>query len=98
MNLQLKKIKDLLEKSFNDPDKKDMLIGQAIGQLESLIQTTTSSISKNDDVLPIPDIVWKHTEKPSRDNMLDAVQRHKDIHTKLIDDSISQKNTQFKKL
>lgn len=97
MNTQLKKIKDLLEKSFNDPRKKDMLIGQAIGLIDSMI-LETSSPSPVEGTLPIPDVVWKHTEKPSKDTLIDAVQRHKDVHNKLMEDSISQKNTQFKKL
>ena len=64
MNLQLKKIKDLLERSFTEHDKKDMLIGQAIGHLDSLIQNTKNNVSTKSDVLPIPDVIWNHTDNP----------------------------------
>jgi hypothetical protein len=97
MNEQLKKIKDLLEKSFKETDKRDMLIGQAIGHIDSLLENSPQESPLN-KTLPIPDMVWKHTEKPNKNTMMDAVERHKDVHNKLVEDSISQRNTQFKKL
>ena len=48
--------------------------------------------------LPIPDMVWKHVEKPTNQSMMDAVQRHKQLHQELSRNSISQKNTQFEQL
>lgn len=97
MNEQLKKIKDLLEKSFKEKEKRDMLIGQAIGQIDALIENSSQESPLN-KTLHIPDMVWQHTEKPNKNSMMDAVERHKDVHNKLVEDSISQRNTQFKKL
>ena len=74
-----------------------MLIGQAIGQIDALIENSSQESPLN-KTLPIPDMVWQHTEKPNKNSMMDAVERHKDVHNKLVEDSISQRNTQFKKL
>lgn len=93
MNEKLKKIKDLLEKSIESENKKDLFIGQALGLLESLI-----SESENMKTLPIPDMIWKHAEKPSNLSMQDAIQRHKDIHSELSKNSITKQNTQFEQL
>lgn len=96
MQEKLKKIKELLLQSFKESDKKDMYIGQALGIVESILLDTLNKPSSSE--LPIPDHVWKHVEKPNNKNMMDAVQRHKEIHQELSKNSISQKNTQFEKL
>jgi hypothetical protein len=96
MEDKLKNIKEILEKSFEDSTKKDMYIGQAIGLLDSLIERVVNGETNSN--MPIPDMIWKHTEKPSKDTMLDAVKRHKDIHSELSKDSISKQNTQFEQL
>jgi hypothetical protein len=96
MKEKLKKIKEVLENSIEDSVKKDMYIGQAIGLLDSLIERVTNG--ETDNSLPIPDMIWKHTDKPDTNSMMDAVQRHKQVHTELSKDSVSQKNTKFEKL
>lgn len=93
---KLKKIKEKLEKSVEDSTKKDVYIGQAIGLLDSLIERVTNG--ETNSGMPIPDMVWKHTEKPSANTMMGAVERHKQIHEELSKDSITQKNTQFEQL
>jgi len=93
---KLKKIKETLEKSVEDSTKKDVYIGQAIGLLDSLIERVTNG--ETNSGMPIPDMVWKHTEKPNADTMMGAVERHKQIHEELSKDSITQKNTQFEQL
>jgi hypothetical protein len=96
MEDKLKNIKEILEKSFEDSTKKDMYIGQAIGLLDSLIERVVNG--ETNSSMPVPDMIWKHTNKPNADTMMDAVDRHKKIHSELSTDSVSQKNTQFKKL
>jgi len=96
MEDKLKNIKEILEKSFEDSTKKDMYIGQAIGLLDSLIERVVNGETNSN--MPIPDMVWKHTEKPRTDTMISAVERHKQIHEELSKDSITQKNTQFEQL
>lgn len=96
MEEKLKKIKEVLESSIEDSAKKDMYIGQAIGLLDSLIERVVNG--ETDSSMPIPDMIWKHTNKPDADTMMDAVQRHKQVHSELSKDSISQKNTKFEKL
>lgn len=93
---KLKNIKEILENAGNDSNKKDILIGQAIGLLDSLIERITNG--ETNSSMPIPDMVWKHTDKPNSDTMMDAVQRHKNIHSELSKDSVTQKNTQFEQL
>ena len=98
MEEKLKKIKELLGKSIDDSAKKDLYIGQALGLLDSmLVDLKTRTDSKPED-LPIPDMVWKHVEKPNSQTMMDAVQRHKQIHNELSRDSVTQQNTQFEQL
>ena len=63
MQDKLKKIKETLEKSFEDTNKKDMYIGQAIGLLDSLIERVVNGETNSN--MPIPDMVWKHTDKPN---------------------------------
>ena len=96
MEEKLKKIKETLEKSIDDTSKKDIYIGQAIGLLDSLIERVVNG--ETNTSIPIPDMIWKHTEKPNSDTMMDAVQRHKQVHSELSKDSISDKNTKFEKL
>ena len=96
MEDKLKNIKEILEKSFEDSTKKDMYIGQAIGLLDSLIERVVNG--ETNSSMPVPDMIWKHTNKPNTDTMMDAVDRHKKNHSELSTDSVSQKNTQFKKL
>ena len=96
MEDKLKKIKEILEKSAEDSAKKDLYIGQAIGLLDSLIERVNNG--ETSASMPIPDMIWKHTDKPTSESMMDAVQRHKEVHSELSKDSISQKNTKFEKL
>lgn len=96
MKESLKNIKEKLELAIENPTKKDMFIGQAMGLIDSLVEKINNSGENTN--LPIPDMIWQHTDKPSKDTMLDAVQRHKDIHTELSKDSISNQNTQFEQL
>lgn len=93
---KLKNIKEVLEKASDDTNKKDLYIGQAIGLLDSLIERVVNGETNSN--MPIPDMIWKHTNKPSSDSMMNAVGRHKKIHEELSKDSISQKNTQFEQL
>ena len=93
---KLKKIKETLEKSVEDSTKKDLYIGQAIGLLDSLIERVNNGETNSN--MPIPDMIWKHTDKPSSDSLMNAVDRHKKIHEELSKDSISQRNTQFEQL
>ena len=96
MEEKLKKIKETLEKSIEDVSKKDIYIGQAIGLLDSLIERVVNG--ETNTSIPIPDMIWKHTEKPNKDTMMDAVKRHKEVHTELSKDSVSKQNTQFEQL
>lgn len=96
MEDKLKNIKELLEKSFEDSTKKDMYIGQAIGLLDSLIEGIANRETNSN--MPIPDMIWKHTDKPNSATMVDAIKRHKDIHSELSRNSVTQKNTQFEQL
>ena len=96
MQEKLKRIKELLEKSIEDADKKELYIGQALGMIDSLLVDVKNQPTS--DKLPIPDMVWKHTDKPNHDTMMDAVKRHKEIHSEISRDSITQKNTQFEQL
>ena len=96
MQEKLKKIKELLEKSFEDSNKKDMYIGQAMGLIDSLLIDNSNNVNSTD--LPIPDHVWKHVDKPTDQTMMDAVQRHKQVHEELSNNSITQKNTQFNQI
>ena len=80
MQEKLKKIKELLENAIDDSSKKDLYIGQAIGMIDSLMVDTKNS---QNEKLPIPDMVWKHAEKPTNQSMMDAVQRHKQLHKEL---------------
>ena len=93
MEEKLKKIKELLEMSFEDEKKRDMFIGQAIGLLDSVLIDVRQSPN-----LPIPDAVRQHMSNTHDNSMLNAVQRHKEVHKELTKDSITQKNTQFEKL
>ena len=81
---KLKNIKEILENAGNDSNKKDILIGQAIGLLDSLIERIASG--ETNSSIPIPDMVWKHTDKPNSDTMMNAVQRHKNIQSELSKD------------
>jgi hypothetical protein len=92
----LKKIKELLELSTENSDKRDLLIGQAMGLIDSLIETPIEP-KVNTAPFNVPDAVLKNLETPGT-TMMDAVRRHKDVHTELSKDSVTQKNTQFKKL
>jgi hypothetical protein len=96
MKEKLKKIKETLEKSTTAGNNRDILLGQAIGMLDSLISDIERGVTTEN--LPIPDMIWKHVEKPTNQTMMDAVQRHKQIHTELSKDSVTQKNTQFEQL
>jgi len=96
MKESLKNIKEKLELAIDNPSKKDMFIGQAIGLLDSLVEKINNSGESSS--MPIPDMIWKHTEKPNKDTMMDAVKRHKDVHTELSKDSVSKQNTQFEQL
>tara|TARA_B100001057_G_scaffold474408_1_gene539947 strand:- start:790 stop:1083 length:294 start_codon:yes stop_codon:yes gene_type:complete len=96
MQDKLKKIKETLEKSIEDATKKDVYIGQAIGLLDSLIERVVNGETNSN--MPIPDMVWKHTDKPNAKTMMGAVERHKQIHEELSKDSITQKNTHFEQL
>ena len=93
MKEKLEKIKGLLELSVEDSTKRDLLVGQAIGLIDSLLDSAQDPAK-----LDIPDMIWKHVEKPTNETMMDAVKRHKEVHEELSKDSVSQKNTQFKKL
>lgn len=97
MQDKLKKIKELLEKSFEDSNKKDMYIGQAMGLIDSLLIDNGNNDINNTD-LSIPNHVWKHVDKPTNQTMMDAVQRHKQVHEELSNNSITQKNTHFEQL
>lgn len=92
----LKKIKELLELSTENSDKRDLLIGQAMGLIDSLIETP-SEPKVNTAPFNVPDAVLKNLETPGT-TMMDAVRRHKDVHSELSKDSVTQKNTQFRKL
>jgi hypothetical protein len=96
MEDKLKKIKEILEKSIEDSAKKDLYIGQAMGLIDSLLIDRANGTSP--DELPIPNHVWKHVDKPTNQTMMDAVQRHKQIHEELSENSITQKNTQFNQI
>ena len=96
MKESLKNIKEKLELAIDNPSKKDMYIGQAIGLIESLIDKINNGGTNS--TIPIPDMIWKHTDKPNKDTMMDAVKRHKDIHSELSKDAISKQNTQFEQL
>ena len=96
MKEKLKKIKETLEKSAAADSNRDILLGQAIGMLDSLISDIERGVTTEN--LPIPDMIWKHVEKPTNQTMMDAVQRHKQVHTELSKDSVTQKNTQFEQL
>ena len=96
MEDKLKNIKEILENAGTDSSRKDILIGQAIGLLDSLIERIANG--ETNSSMPIPDMVWKHTDKPNPDSMMDAVRRHKNIHSELSKDSVTQKNTQFEQL
>ena len=93
MKEKLEKIKGLLELSVEDSTKRDLLVGQAIGLIDSMLDGSQVPVG-----LDIPDVIWKHVEKPKSETMMDAVKRHKEVHGELSQDSVSQKNTQFKKL
>ncbi|RPG66871.1 MAG: hypothetical protein CBC02_003325 [Flavobacteriaceae bacterium TMED42] len=93
---KLKKIKLTLKNASEENAKKDILIGQALGQLDSLLDQLESG--EEASPLPIPNHVWKHVEKPTNKTMMDAVQRHKEIHHELSRDSVTQKNTHFEQL
>ena len=96
MKEKLKKIKETLEKSTQADSNRDILLGQAIGMLDSIISDMERGVVT--DSIPIPDMVWKHVEKPTGQTMMDAVKRHKDVHSELSRDSVTQKNTQFEQL
>lgn len=103
MNDKLKKVKEILESAIDSNDKKDILISRALGILDSIeltpeVKSPTSETNETGEKLPIPNMVWKHVEKPSSDMMMDAVKRHKEIHGEISRDSITQQNTQFEQL
>ena len=54
MQEKLKRIKELLGKSIDDPDKKELYIGQALGMIDSLMVDVKDQPTS--DKLPIPDI------------------------------------------
>ena len=56
-----------------------MFISRTIGLIDSLVEKINNH-QKDNPSMPIPDMIWKHTDKPSKDTMMDAVKRHKDIH------------------
>ena len=93
MKKKLEKIKALLVLSVEDSAKRDLLVGQAIGLIDSILDTATES-----GQLAVPDVVWKHIDKPKSETIMDAVARHKEAHNELSKNSVSQQNTQFKKL
>ena len=93
MKKKLEKIKGILELSVENSAKRDMLVGQAIGLIDSLLDSVDDPM-----LLDIPDVIWKHVDKPKNETMMDAVKRHKEVHGELSNESVSQKNTQFKKL
>jgi len=70
-----------------------LYVGQAIGLIDSILDTATAS-----GQLAVPDVVWKHIDKPKSETIMDAVARHKEAHNELSKNSVSQQNTQFKKL
>jgi len=96
MKESLKTIKEKLELAIENPSKKDMFIGQAMGLIDSLVEKINNTGETQN--VPIPDMIWKHTDKPNKDTMLDAVKRHKDVHSELSKDSVSKQNTQFEQL
>ena len=96
MNDTLKKIKELIELSTENSDKRDLLIGQAMGLIDSLIENSHEP-KVNTAPFNVPDAVLKNLETPGT-TMMDAVRRHKDVHNELSKDSVTQRNTQFKKL
>lgn len=96
MKENLKKIKEKLELAFEEPNKKDLLIGQALGLIDSLIDRINNE--ETNSTIPVPNMIWQHTNKPNFETMNEAVDRHKELHKKMSSDSISQKNTQFEQL
>ena len=95
MKLQLEKVKELIKKSTEDESQKDLYLGQAIGIIDSMLLSSTQS---SEGSFTISDMVWKHVEKPTTDSMMDAVQRHKELHQELSRDAITKQNTQFEQL
>ena len=93
MKENLKKVKQLIEDSAKDSQKRDLLLGQALGILEVLI----SGVDE-DSKYVAPSVVQKQFENTNSNIMQNAVDRHKQIHEQLSKDSISQKNTQFEQL
>ena len=96
MNETLEKIKELLELSTENSEKRDLLIGQAMGLIDSLMNTPREP-KTNTAPFNVPDAVLKNLETPGT-TMMDAVRRHKEVHGELSKDAISKQNTQFKKL
>ena len=93
MKENLKKVKQLIEDSAKDSQKRDLLLGQALGILEVLI----SGVNEDSNYVA-PSVVQKQFENTNSNIMQNAVDRHKQIHEQLSKDSISQKNTQFEQL
>jgi len=96
MNETLKKIKELLILSTETDEKRDLLVGQALGLIDSIIEKPTEP-KTNTAPFNVPPEILKNLEVPGT-TMLDAVKRHKEVHNELSKDSVTQKNTQFKKL
>jgi len=94
MNETLKKIKELLELSTEDTKKRDLLVGQAIGLIDSLVE---KPVATNTAPFHVPEEILRNLEVPGT-TMLDAVKRHKEVHSELSKDAVSKQNTQFKKL
>lgn len=96
MDDKLKKIRQLIEQSLNDDTKRDFYLGQAVAIVDDILAKSTTTKTK--PMIEIPDVVLKNTYVDKNQIMSDAVDRHKNLHKKLNEDSISKQNTQFKKL
>ncbi len=96
MNETLEKIKELLELSTENSEKRDLLVGQAMGLIDSLISNPQEP-KTNTAPFNVPPEVMKNLEVPGT-TMMDAVRRHKEVHGELSKDAISKQNTQFKQL
>jgi hypothetical protein len=96
MDKKLKKIRLLIEQSLNSDGKREFYLGQAVAMIDDLLEKTNEKTT--DPLIKIPNIVLKNTHIDKDQIMSEAVDRHKKLHTKLNEDSISKQNTQFKKL
>ena len=96
MDKKLKKIRLLIEQSLSSDDKREFYLGQAVAMIDNLLEKPNEE--KTNPVIEIPYVVLKNTHIDKDQIMSEAVDRHKKLHTKLNEDSISKQNTQFKKL